>query len=70
MTRCPVCGLPTVYRDEATCCVVTLAPLRRALVLAQDYRAALCLMPLNASARADILAQIDDQIAYLEAAHE
>ena len=67
---CPACRLPTAYHDEAACCTVTPTPLRRALAMAKDYRAALCLTPLDYSARGDILAQVDDQIAYLESIHE
>lgn len=66
MNLCPTCRLPTVAHYAEAHCTVPALPLRRVLAMAADYRLALQVTPLEYTAKAEMLAQVDEQIAFLE----
>jgi hypothetical protein len=66
MTLCPTCRLPIAFHDEAAHCTVPARTLRTAIMAAKVFRLALASTPLDHAARAAMLAQVDEQVAYLE----
>lgn len=66
MNLCPTCRLPISFHDDQAHCTATPLPVRRALAMAVDYRAALQLAPLDLRARSEMVAEVDEQIAFLE----
>lgn len=64
--NCPTCHLPVSFHDEDCHCTVPAKPLRTAMLAAQVYRKALESTPLDYRARGEMLAQVDEQLAFLE----